>query len=173
MLYPEWETTSPSPTASAIELAGLRIQVDGHDIEWRRDTIDVHTFHLTVPAEARSLTLHFEYLSPRASARLRPGMVDVEWQHLVLYPAGWFARDIPVAAQLELPKGLRAFTALTALRTLDSSADLLTFAAETLDRLVDAPVYAARYTRQLELAPSSHVPAATASCPMAAFTSKL
>ena len=158
LLYPEWETTSHGPTASAIELAGLRIQVDGHDIEWRRDTIDVHAFHLTTPAGARSLTLNFQYLSPRSSAKLRPEMVDVEWQHLLLYPAGWFARDILVAAQLKLPKGLRAFTALTPLHTLDSSADLLAFAPETLDRLVDAPVYAARYTRQLDLAPSSPVP---------------
>jgi predicted metalloprotease with PDZ domain len=157
LLYPEWETTSHSPTASAIELAGLRTQVDRHEIEWRRDTIDVHAFHLTVPAGARALTLNFEYLPSRSSAKLRTEMVDVEWQHLLLYPAGWFARNILVAAQLELPKGLRAFTALTPLRILDSSADLLAFAPETLDRLVDAPVYAARYTRRLDLTSSSQV----------------
>jgi hypothetical protein len=158
LLYPKWETTSHGPTASAAELAGLCMQVDGHDIEWRRDTIDVHAFHLTIPAGARSLTLNFEYLSPRPSAKLRPEMVDVEWQHLLLYPAGWFARDIPVAAQLELPKGLHAFTALASLHALDSSANLLAFEPETLDRFVDAPAYAARYTRQLELASSSQVP---------------
>lgn len=158
LLYPKWETTSHGPTESAVELAGLRMQVDGHDIEWRRDTIDVHAFHLTVPAGARTLTLNFEYLSPRSSAKLRPEMADVEWQRVLLYPAGWFARDIPVAAQLEIPGGMRAFTALTSLRAPDSSANLLTFAPETLDRLVDAPVYAARYTRRLELASSSDVP---------------
>jgi hypothetical protein len=158
LLYPEWETTSHGPTASAIELAGLRMHVDGKDIEWRRDTIDVHAFHLTTPAGAHSLTLDFEYLSPRSSAKLRREMIDVEWQHLLLYPAGWFARDIPVDAQLELPKGLRAFTALTPLHTPDSLANLLAFAPETLDRLVDAPVYAARYTRELDLSSSSRVP---------------
>lgn len=158
LLYPEWETTSHGPTASSIELAGLCIDVDGHDIEWRRDTIDVHAFHLTVPAGARALTLNFEYLPSRSSAKLRPEMVDVEWQHLLLYPAGWFVRDIPVAAQLELPKGLRSFSALAPLHALDSSTNLLTFAPETLDRLVDAPVYAARYTQQLDISSSSHVP---------------
>ena len=158
LLYPEWETTSHGPTASVIELAGLRMQIDGSNIEWRRDTIDVHAFHLTVPAGARSLALRFDYLPPRSSAKLRPEMVDVDWQHLLLYPAGWFAQDIPVAAQLELPKGLRAFTALTALPTPDSAANLLTFAPETLDRLVDAPVYAARYTRQMDLSSSSRAP---------------
>ncbi len=158
LLYPEWETTSHSPTVSAIELAGLRAKIDGHAIEWRRDTIDIHAFHLTIPAGSHSLTLDFQYLPSRSSAKLRPEMVDVEWQHLLLYPAGWFARDIPVVAQLELPKGLRAFTALTRLPILDSSIYFLAFAPETLDRLVDAPVYAARYTRQLDLTSSSHVP---------------
>jgi predicted metalloprotease with PDZ domain len=158
LLYPEWETTSHGPTASAIELAGLRIQVDGHDIDWRRDTVDAHAFHLTVPAGARSLTLNFEYLSPRSSARLRLEMVDIEWQHLLLYPAGWFARDIPVTAQLELPKGLRAFTALTPLHTPGSSATLLAFAPEALDRFIDAPVYAARYTRQFDISSPPSVP---------------
>ncbi|MDE1177109.1 MAG: hypothetical protein PW789_10975 [Edaphobacter sp.] len=158
LLYPEWETTSHGHTVSAIELAGIRMQVDGHDIEWRRDTIDVHAFHLAIPAGARSLTLNFQYLPSRSSAKLRPEMVDVEWQHLLLYPAGWFVRDIPVAAQLELPKGLLAFTALAPLHPPDSSANLLAFSPETLDRLVDAPVYAARYTRQLVLSSPSHVP---------------
>ncbi|MDQ2835122.1 MAG: hypothetical protein M3Y50_15540 [Acidobacteriota bacterium] len=158
LLYPEWETTSHSPTVSAIELAGLRAKIDGHDIEWRRDTIDIHAFRLTIPAGSHSLTLDFQYLPSRSSAKLRPEMVDVEWQHLLLYPAGWFTRDIPVVAQLELPKGLRAFTALTGLPILDSSAYFLAFAPETLDRLVDAPVYAARYTRQLDLTSSFHVP---------------
>ena len=157
LLYPEWETTSHGPTVSAIELAGLRMEVDGRDVEWRRDTIDVHAFHLIVPAEARAITLNFEYLPSHSSAKLRPEMVDVEWQHLLLYPAGWFVRDIPVAAQLELPQGLRAFTALAPLGVLNESTNLLTFAPETLERLVDAPVYAAQYTKQLDLSSSSHV----------------
>ncbi len=59
LLYPEWETTSHGPTVSVIELAGLRMQVDGHDIEWRRDTIDVHAFHLTVPCGSVFLGVGF------------------------------------------------------------------------------------------------------------------
>jgi hypothetical protein len=104
LLYPEWETTSHGPTNSAVELAGLRMQADGHDIEWRRDTINVHAFRLTIPAGAHSLTLNFQYLPSRSLARLRPEMLDVE-QHLLLYPAGSFARDIPVAAHWNFPRG--------------------------------------------------------------------
>lgn len=158
LLYPEWETTSHAPTASAVDLAGLQMQIDGQGVEWRRDIADVHAFHLTVPAHAQTLTLTFEYLSPRSAAELRPQMVNIQWQRLLLYPAGWYTRDISVAAKLQLPAGLQPFTALTLIHSPDSSAGLLAFAPETLDRLVDAPVYAARYTRQLELASSPHVP---------------
>ncbi|MDR3741076.1 MAG: hypothetical protein P4L40_18820 [Terracidiphilus sp.] len=158
LLYPEWDSASHGPTASAVELAGLRMQIDGQAIEWRRDTVDVHAFHLTAPAGARTLALTFEYLPQRSLARLRPEMIDVEWQRLLLYPAGWYSRDIPVSAKLQIPEGLRVFTSLTPIHTQGELPSMFVFASETLDRLVDAPVYAARYTRQVELAPSSSVP---------------
>ena len=154
LLYPEWETTSHGPTASAVELAGLKMQIDRRDMEWHRDTFDAHAFHVTVPPGARRLTVGFEYLSPRPAAELRPDMVDVQWQRLLLYPAGWYLRDIHVAAQLSLPTGLQPFTALAPASGSVSSAGLFVYAPETLDRLVDSPVYAARYLRRLELASS-------------------
>src|ERR1700712_4578382 len=42
LFYPEWEPASHGPTASAIELAGLRMKIDGRDIEWQRDPVDIH-----------------------------------------------------------------------------------------------------------------------------------
>jgi predicted metalloprotease with PDZ domain len=85
-------------------------------------------------------------------------MVDVQWQRLLLYPAGWYARDIFVDATLQLPAGFQLFTALTQRRRLNSAVCVIAFAPETLDRFIDAPVYAARYTRRLELTVSPHVP---------------
>jgi predicted metalloprotease with PDZ domain len=66
-----------------------------------------------------------------------------------------YARDISVVASLQLPMGLHVFTAL---RHAKDSNGVLTFQPETLDRLIDAPVYAGRYTRQLELSASPNVP---------------
>lgn len=155
LLYPEWETTSHAPTASAVQLAGLRMQIDKRDVDWRRDPVDVHAFHLRVPEHAKELVLHFEYLSPQPNAELRPNMIDVQWQRMLLYPAGLYARDISVVAGLQVPTGLHVFTAL---RQVEDSNGVLTFQPETLDRLIDAPVYAGRYTRQLELSASPDVP---------------
>ncbi|MGH8145741.1 MAG: M61 family metallopeptidase, partial [Rhodanobacteraceae bacterium] len=88
-------------------------------------------------------------------ALLRANMVDVQWQRLLLYPAGWYVRDIPVDASLTLAPGMRAFTAL---RIGHSDGRTLAFARTTLDKLVDAPVYAGRYWRQLMLSSGTAAP---------------
>ncbi len=159
LLYPEWETTSHSATASAVELAGLHVETDQHEVPWRRDLSNVHAFHVTVPGGAKNLLLHFEYL-PSSVSEIRPAMIAVSWQRVLLYPAGWYARDIPVAASLELPKGFHAFTALAG-RTGEPTRQVpqndhtaANFAPVPLDRLVDAPVYAGLYVQEFDLGPA-------------------
>ncbi len=158
LLYPQWETTSHAPTASVVELAGLHIKGGGGtDLGWRRDSVDVHAFHVTVPPKTKTLTLTFDYLSSHASAELRPHLIEIHWQRLLLYPAGWYTRDITVAAQIRLPIGLRAFSALRSLPAMPASSVEATLAFEpvTLDRLVDAPIYAAEYAQQMDLSSDS------------------
>jgi predicted metalloprotease with PDZ domain len=155
LLYPQWETTSHAPTGSAVELAGLTMQIDGKAVEWHRDLLNVYAFHLIVLKDAHTLLVTFDYLAPSSDNVLRPDMVVIPWSRVLLYPAGWFARDIIVAAKLQLRPDLRPYTALAFRET---SSGVLTFNPETLDRLVDAPVYAARYSRQIELSNAPNVP---------------
>lgn len=158
LLYPEWETTSHSATASVLELAGLHIESGGHEVPWRRDPFNVHAFHVSVPGGAQTLSIRFDYL-PRAGGEIRPEMIDVQWQRMVLYPAGWYVRDIPVAASLKVPTGMHVFTALILAKSQNGKAPLLlAFAAEPLDRLVDAPAYAGRYVRQFDLSSAPQPP---------------
>lgn len=146
--YPQWETGSHAPTASVAELAGLIVKVDGKRSEWRRDPVNMYAFHVSVPGGAHAITLDFQFLAPSRDNLLRPDMVEVPWQRVLLYPAGWYVRDIPVQATLRLPQGLRAFTSLAFKPAGDGR---LLFEPVTLERLVDAPVYAGRYTRQIPL----------------------
>ena len=76
LLYPEWETASHAPTAGVAELAGLMVHVDGKLSDWMRDPVDMHAFHVNVPAGARSMTLDFQFLAPFARRLLRPDMVE-------------------------------------------------------------------------------------------------
>jgi len=155
LLYPEWETGSHAPTASVIELGELAVQVDGRPVDWRRDAVQMHAFHIDVPQGGRTITLDFQFLAPQSSQLLRQNMVIVPWQRVLLYPAGWYVRDIAVAAKLTLPQGLATYTSLDFQAGNDGTVQ---FSPVTLERLVDAPVYAGRYTRRIALDGSATAP---------------
>lgn len=155
LLYPKWDTASHAPTATVTELAGLVIRVDGVRVEWLRDTVAMHAFHVNVPKGAHSIALDFQFLAPPTSALLRHNMVAMPWLRVLLYPAGWYVRDIPVSATLVLPVGLTPFTALTFHRVAGKT---VRFSPVTLQQLVDAPVYAGRYTRRILLNGSAAPP---------------
>jgi predicted metalloprotease with PDZ domain len=148
LLYPQWETASHAPTASIAELAGLMVYVDGVRVDWTRDPVDMYAFHLDVPQGAHTISVDFQFLADAKASLLRPGMVELPWQRVLLYPAGWYVRDLPVTATLELPPALTPFTSLAFERVGDN---LFRFQPVTLEQLVDAPVYAARYTRRIPL----------------------
>jgi predicted metalloprotease with PDZ domain len=158
LLYPEWDTGSHAPTASAVELDGLEMKIDGKPAEWRRDVMDVHAFHVEVPAHAQALSLIFDYLSPPSDAVLRPEMVVLPWQRLLLYAAGWYARDIMVSPAVTLAAGLVPFSSLAVLPKGAAPSGEFAVQPVTLDRLIDSPVYAAKYASQLELTTPPAVP---------------
>jgi Peptidase M61 N-terminal domain len=99
LLYPQWDTGSHTPTISVANLSGLIVTAGQQRLNWQRDPFDPHAFHFVIPAGARNLNLTFQYLSPpiaRAGAMvMTANIVEVSWQNMLLYPAGWFARDIP------------------------------------------------------------------------------
>lgn len=153
LLYPQWETASHAPTVPLAALTGLEVRIDGRRLEWRRDQFNMYAFHVAVPTGSHSVTLDFRVIADRDT--LHHDRIDLQWQRMLLYPAGWFARDIPMSASLHIPSGMTAFTALD--RVGADAADLH-FATTPLDRLVDAPVYAASISRQVDLTPSDPQP---------------
>lgn len=157
LLYPEWETASHAPTATVAELAGLLVRIDGKPAEWMRDPVDMHAFHVDVPKGATSIVAEFQFLAPSSAHLLRPDLIDVPWQRVLLYPAGWYVRDIPIAATLTLPHGMTPYTSL-AFRLADDGR--LSFQPVMLEQLVDAPVYAGRFTRRVLLTEDDGKPVA-------------
>lgn len=155
LFYPEWEPPNHAPTATVEELAGLTVVVDGRPTEWVRDPVDMHAFHVQVPQGSRTISLDFEFLAPIYASLLRSDMVIVPWQRVLLYPAGWYARNIPVAATLTLPQGLTAYGALS---FHPVNGDTLRFDPVSLEQLVDAPLYAGRHTRRIAIGPDKNHP---------------
>ncbi len=154
LLYPKWVPGNHSPSGEIDKLAGLTISAGGKPIAWRRDPVDVYAFHLDVPAGAGSIDLAFQFLSPTAKEQGRivttAEMLNLQWNAVLLYPAGWFVRQIPVEASATYPKGWQAASAL---ETAGTSGDTVRYKPVSLDTLVDSPVLAGRYTRTEQLAP--------------------
>ena len=116
LLYPEWLPGTHAPEGPIDRLAGLRISASGVPLTWTRDVANVFAFHVTVPRGVKAIDLEFQYLSP-ASERYGPTEITstiaiLEWNELVLYPAGYFTRQIPVEARVTLPTGWTLATAL-------------------------------------------------------------
>ena len=146
LLYPRWEPASHGPSLTVTDLAGLVIEAAGRRIAWRRDPYEPHAFQLDVPPGTKVIDVRFQMVA--GGDLLTRDIVSVPWQRLILYPAGWYARNIPVAATLTLPTQLRLFTALD---VEGREGPTTRFRVTALETLLDAPVLAGRYTAQVPL----------------------
>src|SRR5712671_250722 len=126
LLYPKWHPGTHSPTGRIDALAGLVIQANGRRVEWVRDPVDVYAFHINVPAGATSLDVEFQFLSAgdgnEGRIVMTPEMLNLQWESMLLYPAGHYTRQIKVDAGVKLPTGWQFATALEAASTAGSSA---------------------------------------------------
>jgi len=156
LLYPRWIPGNHAPNGKIGQLAGLKITSSGVPIEWRRDPVEPFAFHLTVPAGATALDLDFQFLSPTSEASGRvvvtPELLNLQWNAVVLLPAGHAVRGITVKPSLRLPDG---FTAGTALDAAGQSGTRIDFKAVDADTLVDSPVFAGKYRKRLDLDPEA------------------
>ena len=153
LLYPRWETTSHGPSLTATSLAGLSVTIDGQPLRWQRHPIDAHVFQLDIPPGARTLEATYQIIVG-ADTLSRNGVV-VPWQRLVLYPAGWYARNIAVKASVALPAGLEPVSSLDVATVRDG---VVGFAPVSLDTLLDSPLHTARHLRKIPIAALGDAP---------------
>ena len=159
LLYPEWLPGTHAPEGPIDRLAGLKITANGAPVSWTRDPVDIYAFHVHAPANAKLLDIDFEYLSPTspkvAPLEISRDLLMLEWNSVVLYPAGYFARQIPVEASLTLPADWKFGSALEVLST---NGPQTKFKRLSLEAFIDSPVYAGRFTSRIDLDPGSPVP---------------
>jgi predicted metalloprotease with PDZ domain len=159
LLYPQWLPGTHAPEGPIDRFAGLKITANGKAVPWTRDPVEVFAFHVAVPAGVTSIDVEFQYLSP-TSGKVGPLEISdhvlmVEWNSVVLYPAGYFARQIPVTASLTLPTGWKFGSAL---ETASVNGAQTTFKRTSLATLIDSPVYAGDHALQVDLDPGAAVP---------------
>ena len=158
LLYPRWIPGNHAPTGRIDQVAGLSIRAGDKRLEWSRDPVDVYAFRVNVPAGAAALDLDFQIVTPTDNDQGRvvmtSDMLNVEWNAVALYPAGYFARQIMVEPSIKLPEGWQFGTALD---TASSKEGSTTFKPANFDSLVDSPMFAGRNFKRLELDPKGPV----------------
>lgn len=159
LLYPQWLPGNHGPSGPLDKLAGLAFTANGQKLAWTRDPLNVYAFHIDVPSGAASVTAEYQYLTPTDSGQGRvvmtPNLLNLQWNALVLYPAGHYASRIDTAASVKYPAGVTAATALDVAR---SEGDTTVYRNVPLDILVDSPIYAGRHGKVIDLAPGAKVP---------------
>jgi len=160
LLYPKWLPGTHAPEGTIDRLGGIRISAKGAPVAWKRDPVDVFALRLQrLGAGVQSIDIDFDYLSPTSgkvgALEMSREMLLIEWNELLFYPAGYYARQIPVQVQLTLPADWQFGTAL---ESASSDRALTRFKRTTVETLIDSPLYAGRYASKLDLDPGAAVP---------------
>ncbi len=155
LLYPKWLPGNHAPRGSIDDVAGLKISAGGQMLPWKRDPVEVYAVKVDVPQGATEVTVEFQYVSPVSNAQGRvvmtPEMLNLQWNLTAFYPAGIYARQIPVAATAILPGGWKYGVAL---EPVDPAATgTVAFKPVSFETLVDSPMFAGINFRQETLAP--------------------
>jgi len=159
LLYPEWLPGTHAPRGQIEKLAGLVLTVDGKPLAWTRDTVNIYAFHVDVPAGAKTIEAQFQFIAPTASAQGRilmtQEMLNLQWNSMALYPAGYFTRQIMIEPTVILPADWKYGVALD---VAADEGDRHRFKPVSFETLVDSPMFAGRYYRQVDLDPGGRSP---------------
>lgn len=151
LLFPEWLPGKHAPRGEIDKLAGLRVMADGKEIGWSRSPTDVYAFHVNVPQGARAIQLEFQFLGATAPNQGRVSITDkmmnLQFEQVSFYPAGYYVRRIPVQASVTYPAGWQAATALRGTRT----GDTVRYETTDYETLIDSPIFAGRYFKAVDL----------------------
>ncbi|MFZ0420402.1 MAG: peptidase M61 [Candidatus Sulfotelmatobacter sp.] len=150
LLYPEWLPGTHSPSNPVDALAGLVVTANGKRIPWVRDRVNMYAFHIELPQDATKLDINFQFLASLDSKRSRISskFADVTWNSVLLYPAGYFSRDIKFEAGIRLPEGWKFASAL---EVKSEKGNLVRFKETTLNTLIDSPLYAGVNFKRVDL----------------------
>jgi predicted metalloprotease with PDZ domain len=153
LVYPEWIPGEHGPTGPIVNQAGFVITTPGGEpVKWERDLVDMYSFHITVPAGVTELHIKMDFIGA-AGAQFSAGgstsanLALLSWNTVLVYPAKTKAADVMVSPSIKIPEGWKFGTAL------DAASSPTTFQTVSLEKLIDSPVLAGRWFREIDLAP--------------------
>jgi predicted metalloprotease with PDZ domain len=156
LVYPKWIPGNHRPTGPIANLTGIHFKAANQELEWQRDLVDMYAFHLQVPQGTREVEVSLDLITYNGKASLASSKVlDLLWNQVVLYPQGAATDAVQVTASIRLPEGWKYGTALTLTHEAANTAD---FQPVSLTRLVDSPLIAGLFYRQVQLSAPGEKP---------------
>lgn len=163
LAYPKWipnvHATGPIAQQVGMILSGRGGQTAAARVlSWQRDPLDPYLYRVMVPKGIDSLEVRGDFVTASpdgGSGSTDANIAVLDWNTVPLYPyEGPSTRIGPltVAPSIILPEGWHYATALESLPCAADSSRL-SFRTVSLERLVDSPVLAGRYFREVALAP--------------------
>lgn len=159
LVYPKWIPGEHMPSGPIDNQAGFVITANGAPVKWERDKLDMYTFHITVPAGATKLDIKMDFLATAAAAGFSAGastsanLALLSWNSVIVYPfvEGMNAASVTVTPSIKISADWKFGTAL---ETAGSGKSGITvFKTVSLEQLIDSPVLAGRWFREIALAP--------------------
>ncbi len=175
LVYPKWIPGEHGPTGPIEDMAGFIITAQGtngqacigDDRLWNRDKVEMYAFHLTVPEDCKTLTIKLDFLATAAPTGFSAGastnenLAMLSWNTVVVYPEGSNTSDVRVKPSITLPSAWQFGTALGGrIEAVDQFCVVASpcprtvgFSPVSLGTLVDSPVLAGKYFKEIPLAP--------------------
>ncbi|MFM9935819.1 MAG: M61 family metallopeptidase [Novosphingobium sp.] len=156
LLYPKWLPGNHGPEGPIAELVDIRFFAGGQPLTWTRDPVDVYAFHIDVPAGSGEVVAKFIHTSPLRESEGRitmtREMLNLQWEKMSLYPAGYYVRQLKVKPTVTVPLGWQVFTALDGKsQSSGSSGNAVTWDVTDYETLVDSPIFAGLYADRHDL----------------------
>ncbi len=153
IFFPQWIPGNHAPSGQVDKLAGLTFRAGGAVLPWRRDAGNRHAFHVDVPAGTKRIEASFQFTmatkADQGAVYSSGEMLRLQWISMALYPAGYFVRNIPVAATVKYPAGWTAVSGVPATQT----GATYKYRTVNFEVLMDSPVLAGRYYKAFALSP--------------------
>ena len=162
LVYPKWLPGEHAPDGPIDDLVGLKFTAGGKTVPWRRDPVDQFAFHLDIPPAVSTLDAAFDFLSAIgqggfSSASSETAHLGIySWNQTLLYPQGARTDDVMFHASMQIPAGWKFATALPV--ASGRGGENIDFMPVSLTTLVDSPVIAGQYLREVPLDASSSRP---------------
>jgi predicted metalloprotease with PDZ domain len=158
LVYPKWIPGNHRPSGPIANFTGLRVEADGKTIPWRRDDVDMYAFHIDVPSGVSQVTIWSDTITTDGSAGASGAsasskLLDLNWNQVLIYPAGMASDDVQFKPTVRLPPGWKFGTALAQAQQQNNQ---VAFQEVSLTTLVDSPLIAGEHFREILLQQPGH-----------------